>query len=244
MRAADPLQFTDLEPYAKRVEKAEAKGLTEAIVVGDLTIGKQPCVAAAMGTAVGFLLLNFPPARIYMGDAGSLLLGFVLAGLALRVPGIDSWQKLAVAGFVLGIPLFDTALVWVSRRSARRPFLQGGRDHFAHRLELPLAGGAVLIQHEGRSRPVAPPERHADALAHAGRAEALRPEVVERPPHVGGHGDGDHAVGQSHRPLGGRVLGVLEELGHRPILAAVGGGRPWARRREGNLFGFALRGHL
>jgi acetyl-CoA carboxylase carboxyl transferase subunit beta len=48
LRAADPLQFTDLEPYAKRVEKAEAKGLTEAIVVGDLTIGRQPCVAAAM----------------------------------------------------------------------------------------------------------------------------------------------------------------------------------------------------
>jgi len=48
LRAGDPLKFTDLEPYTKRVDKAESKGLTEAIIVTDLNIGRQPCVAAAM----------------------------------------------------------------------------------------------------------------------------------------------------------------------------------------------------
>lgn len=96
-------------------------------------------VAAAVtaGAALGFLTQNFPPARIFMGDAGSLLLGFVLAGLALRLPpepGASPAQRLAVMAFVIGAPLFDTALVWVTRTNARRPFLLGGRDHTTHRL--------------------------------------------------------------------------------------------------------------
>lgn len=96
-------------------------------------------VAAAVtaGAALGFLTQNFPPAKIFMGDAGSLLLGFVLAGLALRLPAASdasAAQRLAILGFVLGAPLFDTALVWVTRTNARRPFLQGGRDHATHRL--------------------------------------------------------------------------------------------------------------
>lgn len=86
------------------------------------------------GGAIGFLVWNFPPARIYMGDAGSLLLGFTLAGLAARVPTGGGLRELIVPACLLGIPLFDTALVWFSRRAARRPFLQGGRDHSTHRL--------------------------------------------------------------------------------------------------------------
>lgn len=53
LRASDPLQFTDLEPYKKRVEKAEAAGGTEALIAADLTIGRQPCVVASMD--FGFL---------------------------------------------------------------------------------------------------------------------------------------------------------------------------------------------
>jgi UDP-GlcNAc:undecaprenyl-phosphate GlcNAc-1-phosphate transferase len=99
-----------------------------------------PAVAASLavfvGAALGFLCFNFPPAKVFMGDAGSLTLGFVLADLAVRIPrGDDAGvRELAVAAFVLGIPLFDTALVWFGRRAARRPFLQGGKDHTAHRL--------------------------------------------------------------------------------------------------------------
>jgi UDP-GlcNAc:undecaprenyl-phosphate GlcNAc-1-phosphate transferase len=104
--------------------------------------GATPAPAVAMaaivtlGAALGFLFWNFPPAKVFMGDAGSLVLGFSLAGLAVRIPHEGAWglRQLAVAGFVLGIPLFDTALVWVSRRAAHRPFLQGGRDHTTHRL--------------------------------------------------------------------------------------------------------------
>lgn len=88
----------------------------------------------AAGAALGFLVWNFPPARVYMGDAGSLLLGFSLAGLAARVPTGGGLRELIVPACLLGIPLFDTALVWFSRRAARRPFLQGGRDHSTHRL--------------------------------------------------------------------------------------------------------------
>jgi UDP-GlcNAc:undecaprenyl-phosphate GlcNAc-1-phosphate transferase len=100
-----------------------------------------PALAAAAaiagGACVGFLVHNFPPAKIYMGDAGSLLLGFALAGLTVHLPhpdGASAWRWLPVPLFVLGAPLFDTALVWFTRRSAQRPFLQGGRDHTTHRL--------------------------------------------------------------------------------------------------------------
>ena len=48
LRAGDPLKFTDLEPYTSRVEKAESKGLSEALIVGALSVGRQPCIAAAM----------------------------------------------------------------------------------------------------------------------------------------------------------------------------------------------------
>lgn len=92
--------------------------------------------AIALGACAGFLVHNFPPARIYMGDAGSLLLGFTLAGLAAHLP-LDPhtpWRNLAVPLLLLGGPLSDTALVWFTRRAARRPFLQGGRDHTTHRL--------------------------------------------------------------------------------------------------------------
>lgn len=67
MRAADPLRFTDLEPYVKRVEKAENKGISEALIVADLIINRAPCVAAAMdfgylggsmGSVVGEKLLR------------------------------------------------------------------------------------------------------------------------------------------------------------------------------------------
>lgn len=94
--------------------------------------------ALIAGATIGYLFHNFPPARIFMGDAGSLLLGFTLAGLAIRLPAPEGdggvAARLAMTAFVLGAPLFDTALVWVTRKNARRPFLQGGRDHSTHRL--------------------------------------------------------------------------------------------------------------
>jgi UDP-GlcNAc:undecaprenyl-phosphate/decaprenyl-phosphate GlcNAc-1-phosphate transferase len=90
---------------------------------------------ALCGCAIGFLRSNFHPARIYMGDAGALFLGFMLAvvGIRLRFDG-PVQVTLFVPILVLGVALFDTALVTVNRLIHRRsPFL-GGRDHTSHRM--------------------------------------------------------------------------------------------------------------
>ncbi|MDP2727078.1 MAG: MraY family glycosyltransferase, partial [Dehalococcoidia bacterium] len=93
--------------------------------------------AALLGACLGFLRYNFNPASIFMGDAGSLFLGFILAalGIRLRFPGqltIVTWM---VPVFVLGVPLFDTTLVVVSRlRRGLNPLTSPGRDHLSHRL--------------------------------------------------------------------------------------------------------------
>lgn len=87
------------------------------------------------GGALGFLIHNRAPAKIFMGDAGSLLLGFLLAliGLELRFDNLVRVTFL-VPVVVLGLPIFDTTLVVLSRLAHRRsPFL-GGRDHISHRL--------------------------------------------------------------------------------------------------------------
>jgi UDP-GlcNAc:undecaprenyl-phosphate/decaprenyl-phosphate GlcNAc-1-phosphate transferase len=91
---------------------------------------------AAAGASLGFLLYNFPPARIFMGDAGSLLLGFLLAALGLKLDlvGDQGMVRAAVPVLILGVPLFDTALVIVARLRGRRPFYRGGTDHSSHRL--------------------------------------------------------------------------------------------------------------
>jgi UDP-GlcNAc:undecaprenyl-phosphate GlcNAc-1-phosphate transferase len=93
--------------------------------------------AALVGACVGFLVYNFNPASIFMGDAGSLFLGYVLAATAikLRFPeGVEivTWM---VPVLILGLPLFDTALVIVSRlRRGLNPLTTPGKDHVSHRL--------------------------------------------------------------------------------------------------------------
>lgn len=93
-------------------------------------------LCCAGGTA-GFFLHNYHPARIFMGDAGSLPMGFLLAVLTTRVRFDQSFPwllGLLCALLPLAVPLFDTGLVFYTRRRARRPFLLGGRDHSSHRL--------------------------------------------------------------------------------------------------------------
>jgi len=93
--------------------------------------------AAVFGACLGFLIFNSKPASIFMGDAGSLFLGFILAviGIKLRFPeniNIVTWM---VPVLVLGIPIFDTALVIISRARRRvNPFTTAGKDHTSHRL--------------------------------------------------------------------------------------------------------------
>ena len=92
--------------------------------------------ASLCGAAIGFLLYNFNPASTFMGDMGSMVLGFILSVVAIKLHFYS--QSLAVTWMipvlVLGLPLFDTALVVFTRlREGRSPF-QGGRDHTSHRL--------------------------------------------------------------------------------------------------------------
>lgn len=105
---------------------------------------------ALAGCAAGFLRHNFHPAKIYMGDAGSLFLGFMLAVTATRLELVGTPRVVAffVPLVVLGVALFDTALVVLERlRHGRSPF-QGGRDHTSHRLvavglPVPVAVGLI-----------------------------------------------------------------------------------------------------
>jgi UDP-GlcNAc:undecaprenyl-phosphate GlcNAc-1-phosphate transferase len=92
--------------------------------------------AALCGAALGFLFYNFAPAVSFMGDAGALTLGFLLAVLGIKIRFLDfsvasTWMSPIV---VLGVLIFDTTLVTISRlRRGRSPF-QGGSDHTSHRL--------------------------------------------------------------------------------------------------------------
>lgn len=90
-----------------------------------------------VGATLGFLRYNFarPSATIFMGDAGSLFLGFTLAfaGVRLRLPVPPLWDLL-IPVLVLGLPILDTTLVTIMRIRAGRPVSLGGKDHCSHRL--------------------------------------------------------------------------------------------------------------
>src|SRR5258705_4216425 len=90
------------------------------------------------GALLGFLVYNSNPASIFMGDCGSMFVGFFLASSALvNVTGGRSRSflpVLAVPILVLFIPIFDTTLVTVLRKLSGRPATQGGGDHTSHRL--------------------------------------------------------------------------------------------------------------
>lgn len=93
--------------------------------------------AALLGAALGFLVYNFNPARIFMGDAGSLFIGFVLAAVGIKLRFLDlpvsaTWF---IPILVLGLPIFDTTLVFISRvRRGVNPLTTPGTDHTSHRL--------------------------------------------------------------------------------------------------------------
>jgi UDP-GlcNAc:undecaprenyl-phosphate GlcNAc-1-phosphate transferase len=95
--------------------------------------------AAIAGASLGYLRFNFlAPARIFMGDAGSLFLGFILAVLGIKLhfdkEPVVTWL---IPILVLGIPIFDTTLVVVSRlRRHLNPLTTPGKDHLSHRLVL------------------------------------------------------------------------------------------------------------
>jgi UDP-GlcNAc:undecaprenyl-phosphate GlcNAc-1-phosphate transferase len=115
------------------------------------------------GAVLGFLRHNFHPAKIYLGDAGSLFIGFMLAALSMNA-GYTRVNLLAVISpvLILGIPLFDLFLVMFIRWRNGNPVMKGSPDHFALRLRrcklsvrettittyiigILLSGGALIV---------------------------------------------------------------------------------------------------
>jgi len=113
---------------------------------------------ALAGAAIGFLPYNFPPARIFMGDAGSIFIGYVLAAMMIIFAGVFGVVKWFVGAlFIFGLPIFDTALALLRRVLNRRPIMMPDRSHLYNqmvdRLGLPvratfgvlLAGSIVFV---------------------------------------------------------------------------------------------------
>lgn len=102
--------------------------------------GEQFLIAALSivlaGATLGFLLWNRPPARIYMGDAGALFLGILVASLTIRFDPnpIDRISSFAVPFLLLAVPILDTSVAVISRLRRGISPLQGGKDHLSHRL--------------------------------------------------------------------------------------------------------------
>ena len=109
--------------------------LIMAAVSGQIYVGA--LAAALLGATSGFLVYNFNPASIFMGDTGSLFLGFMLAaiGIKLRFPDNVPFLTWMVPIIVMTVPIFDTTLVFVSRlRRGKNPLTTPGKDHLSHRL--------------------------------------------------------------------------------------------------------------
>ncbi len=90
--------------------------------------------AGLAGAVLGFLRYNFKPGTIFLGDAGSLFLGFIIASLAVEINySYLSWSWVAFLSplLILGVPIYDTLLVMILRYKKGEPLLHGSRDHLA-----------------------------------------------------------------------------------------------------------------
>ena len=98
-------------------------------------------LALLLGATMGFLFFNFPPASIFMGDSGSLLIGFLLAVATVRAtylqPGVEfanRWWSVFSPVMVLALPLYDLVVVsFIRLMKGKSPFV-GDTNHFSHRL--------------------------------------------------------------------------------------------------------------
>jgi UDP-N-acetylmuramyl pentapeptide phosphotransferase/UDP-N-acetylglucosamine-1-phosphate transferase len=102
--------------------------------------------ASVVGACLAFLAFNGRPASIFMGDAGSLFLGFLLAVLAIGAgTGLPEPASLVVPLLFVALPLTDSITVVVGRLRHQRSILQGGRDHLSHRLAGTGIGGGPAV---------------------------------------------------------------------------------------------------
>jgi UDP-GlcNAc:undecaprenyl-phosphate GlcNAc-1-phosphate transferase len=112
--------------------------LTAAVISGQVFVSALAILF--IGTLLGFLIFNFPPAKIFMGDAGSLPLGFLLAVLTIRTTYYHqaqsgSWYPVLIPLISMAVPLYDFISVTFLRiRQGKSPFV-GDTQHFSHRLK-------------------------------------------------------------------------------------------------------------
>jgi len=103
------------------------------------------CLALLVGALVGFLVFNVPPASVFMGDGGTLVVGFWLAFLTVRTtyvhsdvaaahPTSGAWYGVFMPILVLAVPLYDTVSVMLIRWSQGKPLMVGDLQHVSHRL--------------------------------------------------------------------------------------------------------------
>lgn len=115
------------------------------VVGGGPVAAAQPLLligAIYVGALGGFLVYNFNPASIFMGDAGSLFIGFMMGCLTILGGPATRGQEgfvhilsvIAIPIFIVFIPILDTTFVSLMRKLFQRPISRGGRDHSSHRL--------------------------------------------------------------------------------------------------------------
>ncbi|HEY3113547.1 MAG TPA: MraY family glycosyltransferase [Gemmatimonadaceae bacterium] len=112
-----------------------AVGALLTVAVAFNQLGAALICCALAGATLGFLPYNFHPATIFLGDSGSLLLGFMLAGLGIvgseKIPGAVS---LLIPLLALGLPIIDTGVAIFRRHLRRHPIFLADRGHIHHRL--------------------------------------------------------------------------------------------------------------
>ena len=111
-------------------------GLTLAIIALETNQAMSAVIAlAVVGATIGFLRYNFNPAKIFMGDGGSLFLGFTLASISIMgVLKLVTAFTLLLPLLILGVPIFDTIFAIIRRLWNRRPIFSPDRGHLHHRL--------------------------------------------------------------------------------------------------------------
>lgn len=103
---------------------------------GEMSGLAAPLCFALAGACAGFLIHNYHPAKIFLGDSGSLVVGFTLAALSIQFEAKRSMLvSLSIPLMLLGLPLLDVALSVIRRRRLSRPVFQGDRSHLHHRLQ-------------------------------------------------------------------------------------------------------------
>ena len=112
--------------------------LTAAVLHGQVFISGLTILL--IGTLAGFLVFNFPPAKIFMGDAGSLVIGFFVAMLTLQTTYYqqtvnNNWYPVLMPLIVMAVPLYDFASVTILRISQGKSPFVGDTQHFSHRLK-------------------------------------------------------------------------------------------------------------